>query len=85
MRLQDEYLREMEDYTNNLQLNKQFNMFIGKIQDYPNELSRSISVIDKQYNDTENQLSRLLAQRKKKWMKSRTMIKKSMRSKRNVE
>lgn len=66
MRLQDEYLREMEDYTNNLQLNKQFNMFIGKIQDYPNELSRSISVIDKQYNDTENQLSRLLAQRKKK-------------------
>ena len=50
MRLQDEYLREMEDYTNNLQLNKQFNMYVGKIQDYPDELCRSVSSIDKQYN-----------------------------------
>ena len=66
MRLQDEYLREMEDYTNNLQLNKQFNMFVGKIQDYPDELLRSVSNIDKQYEDIENNLTKLMAQRKRK-------------------
>ena len=66
MRLQDEYLREMEDYTNNLQLNKQFNMYVGKIQDYPDELCRSVSSIDKQYNDIDEKLSKLLAQRKRK-------------------
>lgn len=66
MRLQDEYLREMEDYTNNLQLNKQFNMYVGKIQDYPDELCRSISSIDKQYNDIDEKLTKLLAQRKRK-------------------
>ena len=66
MRLQDEYLREMEDYTNNLQLNKQFNMYVGKIQDYPDELCRSISSIDKQYNDIDERLTKLLAQRKRK-------------------
>ena len=66
MRLQDEYLREMEDYTNNLQLNKQFNMFVGKIQDYPDELLRSISSIDKQYDNIDNNLTKLMAQRKRK-------------------
>lgn len=66
MRLQDEYLREMEDYTNNLRLNKQFNMYVGKIQDYPDELCRSISSIDKQYNDIDERLMKLLAQRKRK-------------------
>ena len=66
MCLQDEYLREMEDYTNNLQLNKQFNMYVGKIQDYPDELCRSISSIDKQYNDIDERLTKLLAQRKRK-------------------
>lgn len=67
MRLQDEYLREMEDYTNNLQINKQFNMFIGKIQDYPDELCRSISLIDKQFNDTDARMTKLFALRKKKF------------------
>lgn len=67
MRLQDEYFREMEDYTNNLQINKQFNMFIGKIQDYPDELCRSISLIYKQFNDTDAKMTRLFALRKKKF------------------
>lgn len=66
MRLQDEYLREMEDYTNNLQLNKQFNMFVGKIQDYPDELCRSLSLIDKQFNDTDAKMTKLFALRRKK-------------------
>lgn len=67
MRLQDEYFREMEDCTNNLQINKQFNMFIGKIQDYPDELCRSISLIDKQFNDTDAKMTKLFALRKKKF------------------
>lgn len=66
MRLQDEYLKELEDYTNNLQLNKQFNMYIGKIQDYPDSLSHSVAAIDKQYSKSEEDMTDLLAKRKKK-------------------
>lgn len=43
LRLQEEYLKEMEEYTSNMQLSKQFNMFVGKIQDYPDSLLISLS------------------------------------------
>ncbi len=65
MKLQDEYLREMEEYTSNLQINKQFSMFIGNIQDYPDKLSHSIDAIDKQYNDSSNEMEKYTATRKK--------------------
>ena len=64
MRLQDEYLREMEEFTNNMQFSKMFNMFIGKIQDYPENILGSISQIDHQYSDSEEQLDELIAKRK---------------------
>ena len=59
LRMQDEYLREMEEYTNNIEFNKQFNMFVGKIQDYPDQLLVSISSIDKVYQDMEKKMDDL--------------------------
>ncbi len=66
LKLQEDYLREMDEYTNNMQLSKRFNMFVGKIQDYPDALLISLSKIDKQWKDSENDLERYMAQRKRK-------------------
>ena len=66
LRLQEEYLKEMEEYTSNMQLSKQFNMFVGKIQDYPDSLLISLSKIDKQCKDSEDELERYMAQRRRK-------------------
>ena len=66
LRLQDEYLREMEAYTNNMQFSKQFNMFVGRIQDYPSSLYIPLSQIDKQWKDSEDELEKLMAVRRKK-------------------
>ena len=41
-------------------------MFVGKIQDYPDALLISLSKIDKQWKDSENDLERYMAQRKRK-------------------
>ena len=66
LKLQEEYLKEMEEYTSNMQLSKQFNMFVGKIQDYPDSLLISLSKIDKQWKDSEDELERYMAQRRRK-------------------
>ena len=66
LRLQEEYLKEMEEYTSNMQLSKQFNMFVGKIQDYPDSLLISLSKIDKQWKDSEDDLEKYMAQRRRK-------------------
>lgn len=66
LRLQEEYLKEMEEYTSNMQLSKQFNMFVGKIQDYPDSLLISLSKIDKQWKDSEDELEKFMAQRRRK-------------------
>lgn len=61
---QEEYLTELEDFRNNLEFNKQFERFIGSIQDYPNALKISIGAIDKQYLDSEDKIEKLLAQKR---------------------
>lgn len=66
LRLQEEYLKEMEEYTSNMQLSKQFNMFVGKIQDYPDSLLISLSKIDKQWKNSEDELEKYMAQRRRK-------------------
>ncbi|WP_304066698.1 AAA family ATPase [Pedobacter glucosidilyticus] len=53
---QEEYLQEMEEFSNNLEFSKKFERFIGSIQDYPNSLSISLSSIDKQYIDSEENI-----------------------------
>lgn len=65
LRLQEEYLLEMEEFQANLVLSKQFNMFVGKIQDYPDSLLLSISNIDKQFRDSENEIEKLISKRKR--------------------
>lgn len=66
LKLQDEYLKEMEEYTNNMQFSKQFNMFVGQIQDYPSSLIASLSQIDKQWKDSDNDLEKNMAVRRRK-------------------
>lgn len=73
MREQEQYLKEMEDYTSSLAFNKQFNMFIGKIQDYPDSLNVALMSIDKQFADTMDKVEKLLAQRKKKLEDKRSL------------
>ncbi len=65
LKMQDEYYKELEDYRNNLEFSKQFNMFVGKIQDYPETLLRSLSKIDKQYQESEDEVETLFAKRNK--------------------
>ena len=50
LRLQEEYLKEMEKHIPTISLLNSFNMFVGKIQDYPDSLI-SLSKIDKQWKD----------------------------------
>lgn len=73
LRLQDEYLREMEEYKINLEQSKQFNMFVGKIQDYPDTLLVSLGQIDKQYGDLEDRIEALLSKRKRIQEKKHTL------------
>lgn len=63
LKQQEEYLKEMEEYNNNMQLSKQFNMFVGKIQDYPNSLKISVESIAKQWEESENKIESLLTKR----------------------
>ncbi len=65
LRMQEEYYKELDDYRNNMEFSKQFNMFVGKIQDYPDFVLRSLKGIDHQYQETEEEMDKLLARRKK--------------------
>ena len=61
---QDRFLREMEDYKNHMEESKRFNMFIGKIQDYPSRLEVAIDSIDNQYITSEEEINKLIEKRK---------------------
>lgn len=65
LRLQEEYLQEMEDFKANLEISKRFNMFIGRIQDYPDTLLLPIGRIDKEFEETENAIEKLVSKRKR--------------------
>lgn len=64
LRMQEKYYKELDDYRNNMEFSKQFNMFVGKIQDYPDFILRSLKGIDKQFQDTEEEMDRLVAKRR---------------------
>lgn len=66
LRLQDEFLREMEEYTNNIEFSAKFNMFMGKIQDYPDALLTALKSIDPQYQKMEDKIDNLILKRKSK-------------------
>lgn len=65
IRMQEEYLQELENYRQNMEFSKRFNMFIGKIADYPDSLLVSLSQIDKQYKESEYEIEKLQAQLKR--------------------
>lgn len=65
LQMQEDYYKELEDYRNNMEFSKQFNMFIGKIQDYPDFVLRSLKGIDRQYQEIEEEMDKLIAKRKK--------------------
>lgn len=64
LKAQEEYFQELEDYKNNMELNKMFNMFVGKIEDYPEYLLRSIKNIDKRHREIEEEIDKLLRRRR---------------------
>ncbi|SFA58582.1 DNA sulfur modification protein DndD [Pedobacter suwonensis] len=59
---QEVYLKEMEDYSNNLEFSKKFERFVGSIQDYPNLLRISLDSIDKQFMESDEKMEQLQAQ-----------------------
>ena len=65
LKMQEEYYKELEDYRNNMEFSKQFNMFVGKIQDYPDFVLRSLKGIDRQFQETEEEMDRFIAKRRK--------------------
>lgn len=65
LRMQEEYYKELDDFRNNLEFSKQFNMLVGKIQDYPDFVLRSLKGIDRQFQETEEEMDRLIAMRRK--------------------
>lgn len=80
LRMQEEYYKELDDYRNNMELfSKQFNMFVGKIQDYPDFVLRSLKGIDKQFQDTEEEMDRLIAKRRK-FLEKKTELDKQIES-----
>lgn len=63
---QEEYFREREEFESNMQFHKQFNIFFGKISEYPENLRVPLSSIDKQWKDSEEAIERIMAKRAKK-------------------
>jgi DNA sulfur modification protein DndD len=64
MKEQEEYLREKEEYINNMEFSNQFMLFIGSIQDYPHLLKIPLESIDKQYIDSEEKMEKLQVQKR---------------------
>ena len=59
LKMQEDFYREMAEYRNNIEASKRFNMFLGRIQDYPDNLLLSIGTIDKQYQELEDRIENL--------------------------
>ena len=62
---QEAFLREMEEYRKNADVAAKFNMFIGRIQDYPDEIMNALNLIEDQFQEAENTIEDRRAQRKK--------------------
>lgn len=63
---QEEYLKEMEEYRSNMQSAKRFTMFVGKIKDYPDELKIAVSLIDSDYKESEQRMTKFRNKYRKK-------------------
>ena len=79
LRMQEEYYKELDDFRNNMEFSKQFNMLVGKIQDYPDFVLRSLKGIDRQFQETEEEMDRLIARRRKQ-LEKKTELDKQIES-----
>lgn len=61
---QEEYFKELEEYTSNLSFNKKFERFIGSISDFPDNILVSLNAIDRNFEKSENEIEKLLQNRK---------------------
>ena len=66
LKMQEDFLREMDTYRNNIEQSKRFNMLLGRIEDYPDSLLISIGSIDKQFQDMEDRVEYQRARLRKK-------------------
>lgn len=66
LRMQEEFLREQTEYTRNLEASAKFNIFLGKIHDYPDNLLVDLASIDTQYQKMEEKVEKLKDQRRAK-------------------
>ena len=64
LKMQEEFLKEMESYKENMEASARFNIFVGQIHDYPSNLIISLGEIDKQYQESESESEKLMARRK---------------------
>lgn len=76
IKAQEKYYQELDDYRNNLEQSKMFNMFVGKIQDYPDYLLRSVKNIDRHYQEIEDEIDKLIRLRKREHDKKAELDKK---------
>ena len=65
IRMQEEFLREMDEYRQNLEHSAQFNSLLSKIQDYPDTLIVAINEIDKNYQGIETKIEGLISKRRR--------------------
>lgn len=70
IQMQEEFLKEMEEYKINASNSKRLDMLVGRIQDFPDRLLVSLNGIDQQYEKIEEEIENLQAkkhrERKKK-------------------
>ena len=65
IRMQEEFLREMDEYRQNLEQSAQFNSLLSKIQDYPDSLLVAVNDIDNNYIGIEERIEKLIARRRR--------------------
>ena len=63
---QDAFFKEMEEYRANRDAATKFNMLVGRIQDYPDEIINALSMVKEQFQKSEETIEDNLAKRKGK-------------------
>ena len=66
MEEQDAFFKEMEEYRNNRDAATKFSMLVGRIQDYPDEIINALSMVQEQFQKSEETIEDNMAIRKGK-------------------
>jgi DNA sulfur modification protein DndD len=63
---QDTYYKEMEQFKTYMEESKQFSIILGKVSEYPDEVSRKIVSIDQNISESEGKIGEYMIERNKK-------------------